>query len=76
MIRKTMSLLLSMVLLLSLAVSPAAGEEEDLIIEDVLLDEEGNEVIVDEETGEVFVLSEAEQEILDSLEQEEEPDES
>lgn len=75
MIRKTMSLLLSMVLLLSLAVSPAAGEEEDLIIEDVLLDEEGNEVIVDEETGEVFVLSEAEQEILDSLEQEEEPDE-
>ena len=74
MIRKMISLFLACLMLVPAVLSLAEADEE-IEIEDVLLDEEGNEVIVDDETGEVFVLSEAEQEILDGMEQEEDPDE-
>ena len=55
------------------------GEDELLVeevIEEVLLDDDGNEIVMDEETGETILLSESEQEKLDDLTAQIEPDES
>ncbi len=76
--KKTLSLLLALCLLLPLL--PGAMAEDDLeieeVVEEIVLDEDGNEVIIDEETGEVFVLTDAEQEALEALIQDETPDDS
>ena len=64
------------VLVLCLLPVCALPEEEDLIleeiVEDVIIDEDGNELLYDEATGETFLLTQAEQDRLNSMEPEEE----
>ncbi len=71
--KRILSLLLVLALLVPIA-AVAESEDDDLEVEEILLDENGNEIIVDDETGEVFVLPQSEQEIADSLDQNEDPD--
>ncbi len=72
--KKCLSLLMILCLLLPAGV--LAEGDGDLLIEEVVLDENGNEVIYDEETGETFVLSESESnaaEVLEELEEDVDP---
>lgn len=66
--KQFLALLLAICLLIPAAVS---AEEDDLmieeIVEEVTLDDDGNEVLVDSETGEGFVISSADQDKLDDL---------
>ena len=65
---------ISLLLVLSLVLPVLAlSEEGDLIIEELVeetvLDEEGNELIYDEETGETFIISELSEEDQEKIEQ-------
>ncbi len=72
--KKCLSLLMILCLLLPAGV--LAEGDGDLLIEEVVLDESGNEIIYDEETGETFILSESDSaaaEVLEELEEDVDP---
>ncbi len=68
-----MKRLLCLLLVLALIPVCALGEESDLeiedIVEDIIIDENGNEVLIDDETGEGFILSETQHEELEELDE-------
>lgn len=75
-----LSLMLVLSLLLPVFASAELDEDddyssEDLVIEDIVLDENGNNVLMDDETGEGIILSASDKDVIDELTKQIEVDE-
>ena len=71
--KRILSLLLVLSLLLPVLSLAEEDEDDDFsveeIVEDVMLDDDGNEILMDEDTGEKIILSSADQDSLDKLDE-------
>ena len=67
-VKRLMALLLAVCMLLpAFSLAEEAGDDTEVIEEDIILDDDGNEILVDEETGTQFVISSEASELADGL---------